>query len=47
MSDDFEVIYANEGKELTNLIQEWINENIENITYKCRTIEFNKDKIER
>ena len=39
MSDDFEVIYAKEGKELTNLIQEWINENIENITSKCRQIE--------
>ena len=39
MSDDFEVIYAKEGKELTNLIQEWINENIENITCKCRQIE--------
>lgn len=39
MSDDFEVIYAKEGKDLTNLVQEWINENIENITYECKQIE--------
>lgn len=39
MSEDFEEIYAKDGKKLTNLIQEWINENIENITSKCRQIE--------
>ena len=39
MSDDFEVIYTKEGKELTSLIQEWINENIESITCKCSQIE--------
>ena len=44
MSDDFEVIYAKEGKELTTLVQEWINENIENITSKCRQIELQRRK---
>lgn len=39
MSDDFKEIYAKEEKELTNLVQEWINENIENIICKCRKIE--------
>ena len=44
MSDYFEVIYAKEGKELTTLVQEWINENIENITSKCRQIELQRRK---
>lgn len=35
MSEDFKEIYANDEKDLTELVQEWINENIENITYKC------------
>jgi hypothetical protein len=39
MSEDFKEIYAKEEIELTNLVQEWINENIENITCKCRKIE--------
>ena len=36
MSDDIKEIYAEEGKELTSLIQEWVNENIEVIIGKCR-----------
>ena len=36
MSEDFKEIYAKEEKELTELIQEWINENIDIIT--CKTI---------
>ena len=39
MSEDFKEIYAKEEKELTNLVQEWINENIENITYKSKELE--------
>lgn len=39
MSEDFKEIYAKEEKELTELIQEWINENIDNITCKARKIE--------
>ena len=39
MSDDFREIYTKDGKDLTSLVQEWINENIENITCKCRQIE--------
>ncbi len=39
MSEDFKEIYAKEEKELTNLVQEWINENIENITCKSKEIE--------
>ena len=36
MSNNFEEIYSNGEKELANLVQEWINENIENITCKSR-----------
>ena len=39
MSEDFKEIYAKEGKDLTMLVQEWINENIEYITYKSRIVE--------
>ena len=39
MSEYFREIYAKDGKDLTSLVQEWINENIENITCKCRKIE--------
>ena len=39
MINDFEEIYSNDKKELTNLVQEWINENIENITCKSRGTE--------
>lgn len=39
MSEDFKEIYSKEENDLTNLVQEWINENIENITCKCRKTE--------
>lgn len=39
MSDDFKEIYAKESRDLTSLVQEWINENIENIICKCRGID--------
>lgn len=39
MSEDFKEIYANEEKDLTELVQEWINENIESITCICTKIE--------
>lgn len=39
MSENFNEIYAKEEKDLTLLVQEWINENIEDITCKCRKIE--------
>ena len=39
MNDNFEEIYAKEEKEITTLFQEWINENIENITCKIREAE--------
>lgn len=39
MSDDFKEIYAKEGMDLTSLVQEWVNENIENIICKCRKID--------
>lgn len=39
MSEDFKEIYAKEGKELTKLIQEWVNENIQEITCKCKKTE--------
>lgn len=39
MSEDFKEIYAKEEKELTELVQEWINENGENITCKSRQME--------
>ena len=31
MREDFEVIYSENGKNLTTLIQEWINENYDNL----------------
>lgn len=39
MSEEFKEIYAKEKIEINDLVQEWINENIENITCKCRKIE--------
>lgn len=39
MSEDVKQIYAKEEKDITILIQEWINENIENITCKIKITE--------
>ena len=39
MNEDTEQIYAKEEKDIAILIQEWINENIENITCKIKTTE--------
>ena len=44
MSDDFEEIYLESGKDITTLIQEWINENFDNLVRnsKCKEIEYNQ-----
>ena len=47
MSKDIIEIYAKDNKELTLLVQEWINENIENITCKIRNIELKYNQIDR
>ena len=39
MKENIKEINAKEGKEITELIQEWINENIYNMTCKIRTTE--------
>lgn len=39
MSEDFEEIYAKDEKDLTTLVQEWIDGNIEKITCRCIKIE--------
>lgn len=39
MCEDFKEMYAKDGKEISILIQEWINENIDKITYKCKQTE--------
>lgn len=44
MSEDFIEIYAKEEKELTSLVQEWINENIETITCKIRDVDLKHNK---
>ena len=47
MKENIKEIYAKEGKELTELIQEWINENIDNILAKQRQQSYNASKIDR
>ena len=47
MSEDLIEIYAKEEKELTSLVQEWINENIDTITCKLRNIELKYNQIDR
>ena len=44
MSDDFEENYFESGKEITTLIQEWINENYDNLVRQCKLkeIEYNQ-----
>ena len=44
MSEDFIEIYAKEEKELTSLVQEWIDENIEIITCKIRDVDLKHNK---
>ena len=47
MKENIKEIYAKEGKELTELIQEWINENIDNILAKQRQQSYNASKRDR
>ena len=47
MKENIKEIYAKEGKELTELIQEWINENIDNILAKQRQQSYSASKIGR
>ena len=35
MGEDFKEIYLNGEKNITTLVQEWINENYENLVEKC------------
>ena len=44
MCEDFEVIYSENGKNLTTLIQEWINENYDNLVRHCedKDLEYNQ-----
>lgn len=44
MTDDFEEIYLESEKDITTLIQEWINENYDNLVRqcKCKEIEYNQ-----
>ena len=44
MCEDFEVIYSRDGKNLTTLVQEWINENYDNLVRHCslEKIEYNQ-----
>ena len=44
MNYDFEEIFAEDGKNLTTLVQEWINENIENITCKIKKAKLEENK---
>ena len=44
MNYDFEEIFAEDEKDLTTLVQEWINENIENMTCKIRKTKLEENK---
>ena len=44
MREDFEIICSKDGKDLTTLIQEWINENYDNLVRHCedKDLEYNQ-----
>lgn len=47
MSDDFEQIYLENGKDLNMLIQEWINENYDNLVRQCNSKELKYNQTDK
>lgn len=47
MSYDFEEIYLESGKDLTTLIQEWINENYDNLVRQCKAEELKYNQTDK
>ena len=47
MADDFEEIYLGSGKNITTLIQEWINENYDNLVRQCKNEELKYNQTDK
>lgn len=47
MADNFEEIYLESGKDITTLIQEWINENYDNLVRQCKLKEIKYNQTDK